>query len=567
MKKWLHFVAALLLVASVSLSACSGNTEPAPESASALQTTESPDNKGEGPSQTAGTSPEAPKAAALPITPEKTTITIMTHANSLVEDFATNAFTQFLEEKTNIHIEWDILPEKSAMEKLNLVLASGEALPDVIMTMAITPTQQMIYGAQGLIIPLNELIDRYGIETNKMFEAMPYLRDTITSPDGSIYAMPSPNEGYHAMFMQKMWIYKPWLEELGLPMPTTTEAFYNVLQAFKTQDPNRNNKADEIPFSGSPTGYLTQVHNFLLNAFTYSPYGWIVMNNGKIDVPYNKSEWKEGLKYLRRLYADGLMDPQALTQDGNQLKQLGENPDIPILGAVSTLHMGEFTQFFGESGRWLDYVAVPPLKGPDGLQVAPYDPYNVLNLGSFAITKDAKNPEIAFQLLDYMYNTEITLRSSVGRLGEEWDWAGEGKVGISGEPALYETLANWGNVQNVHWSMSGPLFKPASLRMRQAYDESNPLEKILYTETKEKYAPYQVSLDRIVPPLYMSADDSAEVADLQLSLHNRVNEMLVRSIVGDVDIDKEWDAYVGSLEDMNLERYLQLFQAAVDAKK
>jgi len=42
---------------------------------------------------------------------------------------------------------------------------------------------------------------------------------------------------------------------------------------------------------------------------------------------------------------------------------------------------------------------------------------------------------------------------------------------------------------------------------------------------------------------------------------------LFRSIVGDVDIDKEWDAYVGSLEDMNLERYLQLFQAAVDAKK
>jgi len=560
LKKRLGISAVLLLALSVVVSACSGGNG---NSAG----TGSPSPSGSTASPSASNTETAAAPGELPITKEKTTIKIMTHANSLVEDFATNAFTKYLEEKTNIHIEWDILPEKSASEKLNLVLASGEELPDVIMTMGISPAQQMIFGGQGLFRPLNDLIESYGFETKKMFEAMPYVKDTITAPDGNIYAMPAPNEGFHAMFMQKMWIYKPWLDKLSLPMPTTTEEFYNVLQAFKTQDPNGNNKADEIPFSGSPTGYVTQVHNFLLNSFTYSPLSWLTANNGKIEVPYNKPEWKEGLKYLHRLYTDGLMDPQALTQDGNQLKQLGENPDIPILGAVSTLHMGEFTQFFGESGRWKDYVAVPPLKGPGGVQVTPYDPYGVLNTGAYVITKDAKNPEAAFRLLDFMYNTETTLRSSYGQPGEEWEWAKDGEVGINGDKAIWKPLKSWGNVQNVHWSLSGPIYNPASLRLGQVDDPANPLEKMLYTETKEKYDPYKAGLDQIVPPLYLADEDSAEIADLQLTLHNRVNEMLVRSIMGDVDIDKEWDAYVKSLDDMNLARYLELYQQAYDAKK
>lgn len=550
-----------MLVMTLVLSACTGNNGNNGSSLPPSGSAASPE------SSSSGNADSVTGPGELPITKEKTTIKIMTHANSLVEDFATNAFTKYLEEKTNIHIEWDILPEKSASEKLNLVLASGEDLPDVIMTMGISPAQQMIFGSQGLFRPLNDLIEQYGTETNKIFEAMPYVKDTITAPDGNIYAMPAPNEGFHAMFMQKMWIYKPWLDKLGLAMPTTTEEFYNVLQAFKTKDPNGNGKADEIPFSGSPTGYLTQVHNFLLNSFTYSPMSWLTANNGKIEVPYNKPEWKEGLKYLRRLYADGLMDAQALTQDGNQLKQLGENPDVPILGAVSTLHMGEFTQFFGESGRWLEYVAVPPLKGPAGVQVTPYDPYGVLNTGAYVITKDAKNPEAAFRLLDFMYNTETTLRSSYGEPGSEWEWAKDGEIGINGEQAVWKALKSWGNVQNVHWSLSGPIFNPSTLRLSQVDDPTNPLEKMLYTETKEKYDPYKAGLDQIVPPLYLSDEDSSEIADLQLTLHNRANEMLVRSITGDVDIDKEWDAYVSSLNDMNLARYLELYQKAYDAKK
>ncbi len=64
-----------------------------------------------------------------------------------------------------------------------------------------------------------------------------------------------------------------------------------------------------------------------MNSFIYD-HGdkKLYLENGKVTVPYNKPEWKEGLKYLRKLYAEGLIDPQALTQDNNQLKKAGREP-------------------------------------------------------------------------------------------------------------------------------------------------------------------------------------------------------------------------------------------------
>lgn len=80
------------------------------------------------------------------------------------------------------------------------------------------------------------------------------MSTAITAPDGNIYALPSINDCYHCSMAQKMWIYKPWLDKLGLDVPTTTDELYTVLKAFKDKDPNGNGKADEVPLTGAPRG-------------------------------------------------------------------------------------------------------------------------------------------------------------------------------------------------------------------------------------------------------------------------------------------------------------------------
>ena len=46
---------------------------------------------------------------------------------------------------------------------------------------------------------------------------------------------------------QKLWIYQPWLDALGLEMPQTTDEFEQVLLAFKEQDPNGNGRGGRDP--------------------------------------------------------------------------------------------------------------------------------------------------------------------------------------------------------------------------------------------------------------------------------------------------------------------------------
>lgn len=77
-------------------------------------------------------------------------------------------------------------------------------------------------------------------------QADPSIRDAITLPDGVIAALPFVNR---TPGQNILWINKEWLDNLKLSMPVTIEDLEAVLTAFKTRDPNRNGRNDEVPLS------------------------------------------------------------------------------------------------------------------------------------------------------------------------------------------------------------------------------------------------------------------------------------------------------------------------------
>src|SRR5690625_3105658 len=196
------------------------------------------------------------------IVEEEVTLDVLIPSNSFVENFETNEFTKWYEEKTGVKINWEVVPEEGVEEQLNLILTSGD-YPDVIMNMPVSPAQLRVYGEKGIFLSLNELIDKYGVQTKKMFEEMPIIEDSITTPEGDIYALPQVNECYHCTMPEKMRINKPWLDELSLDMPKTTEEFYEVMKAFKDEDPNGNGEADEIPLAGMKNSWREKITGFL----------------------------------------------------------------------------------------------------------------------------------------------------------------------------------------------------------------------------------------------------------------------------------------------------------------
>ncbi|WP_062105863.1 extracellular solute-binding protein [Bacillus niameyensis] len=539
-------VLVLLLLLTLLIAACSKDKD---------VTTEG--NKGGGDAAQQGSDSIVTDAGEFPIVKEKVELNVLIPANSLVKDFNTNEFTKWYEEKTGVHINWEVLPSEGAQEQLNLILTSGE-YPDVIMDMGLQPAQLRLYGDNGTFLALNDLIEKYGIETKKMFQEIPVVKDAITSPDGKIYALPQVNECFHCTMPQKMWVYKPWLDKLDMDIPQTTEEFRELLLAIKNGDPNGNGKADEIPLSGQYNGWHTSLTGFLMDPFIYSD---VHVVDGKIIAPWDKEEYKEGLKYLNSLYKDGLIYSGTFTQNGEQFKQLGENPEIPILGTALSATLSSFTE--GDS-RMKDYVAIPPLEGPDGQRITFYLPNPVTRPAEFIITNKAKNPEVAFRWADAMYQEEITMRSVIGREGEEWKIPEEGVLGLDGNQAKYETIEKEEPVHNDYWDQTGPSLRTKEFRAGQAVPEGHQ-EQLLWAAT-EQYAPYISDTIEPLPPLFFSEEDSNKMAKIEQSLTDYVDEMASAFITGQSDIDSSWDKYISTLQEIGIEEYVAIHQRSYDEK-
>ena len=194
--------------------------------------------------------------AGFPIVDNKITLKMMgSRAPYQAEWSKMDVFIAY-EEMTNIHIEWDTVEHQARNERKNLVFASGD-LPDVFIAMSLTPKEELTYGSQGLLLPLEDLIEEYAPETKGLFARYPEVEKAFTVPEGHIYSIPKVNALERASSF-KYFINELWLEKLGLEYPTTYDGFYQVLKAFKERDPNENGKADEIPYSllSSPNRFL-----------------------------------------------------------------------------------------------------------------------------------------------------------------------------------------------------------------------------------------------------------------------------------------------------------------------
>jgi len=561
------FVTAFMLLSTLILGACS--------------------SKSGNPSAPAGSSSQSPQASAsqspaqeelftpvgtYPIVTKPLTLKMFAPQYASIENMDTNTYTKYVEEKTNINIEWDLVPDNALNDRKQLMLASGD-YPEVILHGNLTKDEQMKYGKQGVFLPLNDLIEQYAPNIKKAIENLPYLKGSITAPDGNIYALPQINECYHCNYAMKLWINKAWLDQLGLQMPTTTDEFYEVLKAFKERDPNNNGKKDEIPLTGSDEMWAGNIAAFLMNAFITDDYvdkdsgNFLFVRDGKVDLAANKEEWKQGLQYLNKLYEEGLIDPAAFTQNADAIQQLGNREPDNIMGAITTALISYAVSPDDKHPRHKDYVTLPPLKGPNGLQQSLN--FAGVSRSQFALTNKAtKEQQIAaIRLVDFLFTEETIVLQEHGPEGNSWRKATDGELGMDGKPAKYAFIpkAAEKTTHNDGWEQIGP-----SLRTYQYRDSwmapQDPLAEGAYEvrlkRESQKYEAY--ASDELYPSsVFIALEDTEIAAQLRTTIRDYIKSNMAQFITGSKDIDKDWDSYAKGFDGLQIERYIQIYQNAI----
>ena len=560
MNKKLRSVLIFSMVMSTLLTGCGGKEASTSNGDSNKETTETASKEENGAFTPNGEYPIIKEGEAFEVS-----MFAPLRAGVMSYDRDENEFTKWLEDKTGVSCKFQTVPAGDRQAKLNVLMTSGN-YPDVILDSFFSASEQLLYGQQGVLLPLNDLIDQYAPNIKRILDENPLVKENITMEDGNIYSLPSVGTATHMQTPYKLWINQKWLTNLGLEMPTTTEEFKTVLKAFKEQDPNGNGKADEIPLSGTLKGWNADPTPFLMNSFTYydmSQSKGMTVEDGKVTYTRTRDEFKDGLSYMNELYEEGLMDSLTYSQSADQLKKVANQPGESIVGVCGGGSISSFINL-GDSDTWKDYVAVPPLKGPNGEQNAITIPHYgniVLN-----ITNACENPEVVIRMFDLLYTEEGFMGNAAGLKGTDYVDAAEGMVNVLGEPARFEELTANAEREGRYWNQLGPWYRPADYELWFSADPEGDIESLLYNETVNKYLPYKKDASEILPPLGFDADSARSLVDIELPLNAFVDQSVADFIMGTKDIDTEWDAYVQTVQELGVETYLEVYQAAYDKR-
>ena len=315
---------------------------------------------------------------------------------------------QRMEEQTNVHIDWTCFVSDQFSDKKNLALAQFGNLPDGLFNAGMSDYDLLRYAKQGIIIPLENLIDKYMPNLQAVFEKYPEYRTMCTAPDGHIYSFPwieqlgSGKEAIQAIG-DIPYINKKWLDYLGLEIPTTTDELEQVLIQFRDH-------ADELEKEFSIEGAVIPM-SFIINNGDQDPaillngfgegYGdtgdhFAVTDEGKVIYTTVQEGYKEGIEWLHKLVTEDLVDPEAFTQEWSTYVAKGKNHRYGLC----------FTWDIANIDNNEDYVMLPALTGPDGMrnitrqnnsETSGYD------RGRCVLTSSCRNTALAAAWIDQMY--------------------------------------------------------------------------------------------------------------------------------------------------------------------
>ena len=522
----------------------------------------------------------------LPIVTGDYHLVLGTPAVATVTDYENNHLTNYLRERSGIDIEIYLFDNQEYKQQLQLMTSAGEKLPDTIWSFGLSAIERESYGRQGYFIPLNDFFAD-GDLAHFFWDGMKYVPEakqdltlkTGLSSDGNLYGFPFWLETVADAWSFGILINNTFLDALEMDIPVTTDDLYEYLVAVKTKDPNGNGLADEIPLVGH-TSWTGDVINILMNSFTYYPNQdsssqLCSDDEGNLYLPYTLEEYREGLRYIHKLYSEGLISDLSFSQDRYGLQAMtdleGDQPDV-VGAAVS--HRSFMFAKHALAERRTHYTTLGVIEGPEGVA---YSPTHLVEPNySHYITCDAADPEICFRLLDLCCDAETTLTIRYGREGEYWRWATDEDKAFGayysalGYSDVLFTSANmalaWGQQTDEIWNVNSFTWQPIGFTaLTPATVYENPISQYNADDWRDGIvARYGKCPKILVGSLAYTEEEINALGTVQADLKTYVDECATRFVIGEMDLDADWDTFQATLESMGMSNYLATAQAAYD---
>lgn len=201
---------------------------------------------------------------------------------------------KYMEQQTNTTIKAIVIPMNAYTEKFPVLLASGD-IPDVY---RITRAMVNVNGFtnKGYTADITKYVKKV-----KDFKDVPQF--SYVTINKKIYAVPMLKESN-----KFIWLRKDISDKYGVKLSNTptTEEFFNEMKKIK----------DVIPLSFPK--FLDNLPYFYRSFGGYDEF--LKNKKGKYYDAFNSPETKEALKYVNRLYTNGILDKEFPTTENTSLR-------------------------------------------------------------------------------------------------------------------------------------------------------------------------------------------------------------------------------------------------------
>ena len=501
---------------------------------------------------------------------EKATLTGMTSFPANTESNPNNrTIFKRLQEKTNVEIEWTAIQSDQWGDKITLNMANPKTLTDFIFTAGFGDSDLLKYADQGIIIPLEEYIDAYMPNLSAVFEKYPEYRTMSTDSEGHIWALPWIEQlGSGKTAIQTIdnmsFINKKWLDFLGLEMPTTVDEFEQVLIAFRD---HASELQAEFNIDGSIIPMSCIVNDggqdpcILINGFGEG-YGdadkgrhIAVTDDLKVICSATQQGFKDGIAWLHSLYEQGLIDPEAFTQEWSTYVSKGKSGRYGVCFSWDVANIDNLQDWVPLPALTADTRNITP---QNGSFTSGYD------RGRCVVTAVAKNPALVCAWLDQMYDPFQSPQNNWGTYGEDDDFD------------IFELGENENGEEMLKHA---PLGDASPVEVREAEAVGGPLAILdeyygVYVTCpddaqyrldwiKDYYTP-DMNTKYVYPNVFMSQEDTEELSNLQADIQKTINANKSDWIMNGFT-DADWDKYLKDLDAYGLQDYLAIFQKYLDA--
>lgn len=561
MKKKSIRLLSVILAAGMALTACSGGAEQTSSASGGESSVAS--EAGSAAEESSGTEYEGYEKGeyTLPIVQEPVELTWMGRdCEEAGKSFMTNPsiIWEEVEKQTGIKIKWDVVPNAEYKQIMQVRLSSQNDLPDIICIQGESDgTTLMKYAADGILMPLNDLINDYAPNLVQLFEDYPDVKTAITLPDGQIAALPSDITA--SKYRTKVpRIRKDWLDKLGLPEVTTMDELMAAAKSFIENDPNGNGEADEMGIvAGGWQDYRQLGMAYGLSLVTGS--GWS-LQDGQVTYEFISEGYRDYLEWMHTAYEEGIIPKDFMTGTGDIQNER-------IASGVAGIKARDGLTLYGDMEPENSIQKNTPgavwmpinFKDTEEYKVAIPQEAMAVIWRSYGLTKNCKDPVAAIRLMDYLIAGEGQIVSSSGVEGVTYTIKNDRIVSIP----------NWRDNVSSDYFMGdsyGPKFTGDANTLgglETEFMEANPeIRQWLYditTEIAERtYVPFQ-------PPI-PTLEDGKEISRIYGDLNTYRDEMCTKFITGEQSLDT-YDQYVEQMKALGCDTVRDLYQAAYDRQQ